>query len=77
MHVCLFTSGWVDVLQLTARDIDPEDIAHGLSLTNRWNGATEQAVSVAWQSNCKRAASTSRRRNRRSTEYWMRCATTS
>ena len=50
MHVCLFRSGWVDVLQLTADDIDLEDIAHGLSLTNRWNGATEQAVSVAWHS---------------------------
>ena len=50
IHVCLFKSGWMDVLQLTAGDIDLEDIAHGLSLTNRWNGATEQAVSVAWHS---------------------------
>ena len=50
MHVCLFRNGWVDVLQLTAGDIDLEDIAHGLSLTNHWNGATEQAVSVAWHS---------------------------
>ena len=50
MEVCLFRSGWVDVLQLTAADIDLEDIAHGLSLTNRWNGATREAVNVAWHS---------------------------
>ncbi len=50
MHVCLFRNGWVDVLQLTAGDIDLADIAHGLALTNRWNGATVQAVSVAWHS---------------------------
>ena len=50
MHVCLFRSGWVDVLRLTGGDIDLVDIAHGLALTNRWNGATGQAVSVAWHS---------------------------
>jgi len=50
MHVCLFRSGWVDVLRLTAADIDLADIAHGLALTNRWNGATAEAVSVAWHS---------------------------
>ena len=36
MHVCLFRSGWVDVLRLTPGDIDLADIAHGLALTNRW-----------------------------------------
>ena len=50
MHVCLFRSGWVDVLRLTPSDIDLADIAHGLALTNRWNGATAEAVSVAWHS---------------------------
>ena len=50
MHVCLFRSGWVDVLQLTADDVDLADIAHGLALTNRWNGGTRDAVSVAWHS---------------------------
>ncbi|MCY4120346.1 MAG: hypothetical protein OXG72_05425 [Acidobacteria bacterium] len=50
MHVCLFRSGWVDVLRLTAGDVDLADIAHGLALTNRWNGATAQPVSVAWHS---------------------------
>ena len=50
MRVCLFRSGWVDVLRLTADDIDLADIAHGLALTNRWNGATAETVSVAWHS---------------------------
>ena len=50
MHICLFRSGWVDVLRLTADDIDLADIAHGLALTNRWNGATREPVSVAWHS---------------------------
>ena len=50
MHVCLYRSGWVDVLRLTADDIDLADIAHGLALTNRWNGATARPVSVAWHS---------------------------
>ena len=50
MHVCLFRSGWVDVLRLTAADVDLANIAHGLALTNRWNGATAQPVSVAWHS---------------------------
>ena len=50
MHVCLFKSGWVDVLRLTADDVDLADIAHGLARTNRWNGATAEAISVAWHS---------------------------
>ncbi len=50
MRICLFRSGWVDVLQLTADDVDLADVAHGLALTNRWNGATAEAVSVAWHS---------------------------
>lgn len=50
MHVCLFRSGWVDVLRPTAGDVDLADIAHGLALTNHWNGATAEAVSVAWHS---------------------------
>ena len=50
MNVCLYRSGWVDVLRLTAADVDLADIAHGLALTNRWNGATARPVSVAWHS---------------------------
>ena len=50
MRICLFKSGWLNVLQLTADDIDLADVAHGLALTNRWNGATREPVSVAWHS---------------------------
>lgn len=50
MRVCLYRSGWVDLLTLSAADIDLEDIAHSLAHTNRWNGATRQPVSVAWHS---------------------------
>lgn len=48
MGICLFRSGWLNVRQLTADDIDLADVAHGLALTNRWNGATREPVSVAW-----------------------------
>lgn len=48
--VTLRYSGRVELTTFTPENADIRDIAHGLALTNRWNGHTVVPVSVGWHS---------------------------
>lgn len=50
MKMRTYTGKMVDVFNLKPKQIDIQDIAHSLSLQNRFNGHTKSPVSVAFHS---------------------------